>query len=207
MDNFLIPKIDSSIIEYSELNKYQQLENLKKLVSNSLDYFRTLYINLDDNMDNDMDNDMDNYFNINFIENEQITTNKYKLVITKGYESVIKIHSMLEIIQITDTSQTNKYKYKECGHKLIEPSNFLNLFNGIVGDEYKDLLDQILDESKIHRLEQSVIKDLLIKKINKLMKKKCIFDSSINIFNNYVNQLILQLCKINLILKNTYISD
>lgn len=201
MNNFLISKIDSSIIEYSELKQTQQLENLKKIVSNSLDYFRTLYINLDYNTYIDM--------NKNLIHNEHIITNKYKLVITKGYEFLIKIHSMLEIIQITDTSQTNKYKYEECAHNLFGSANFLNIFNGIVGDEYKDLMEQILDESKIHQLEQSANKDLLIEKINDLIKKKCLFstNSSIIIFNHYINQLVLQLCKIKLILKNTYISD
>ena len=201
MDNFLISKIDSSVIEYSESNTNQQLQNLKDIVLNSLDYFRTLYINLDDNIDNNL--------NKNFMENEHIILNKYKLVMTKGYELVIKINSMLEIIQITDTSQTNKYKYEECIHNLSPPANFLNIFNGIVEDEYKDLMEEILNESKIHQLEQSRNKDLLIEKINKLIKKKCIFstNSSINIFNHYINQLVLQLCKIKLILKNTYISN
>ena len=198
MNNFLISNIDSSIIEYSELKQTQQLENLKKIVSNSLDYFRTLYINLDDKSDDEL--------NKTFIENEHIITNKYKQVITKGYEFIAKIHSMLDIIQITDISQTNKYKYEECAHNLFGTANFLNIFNSIIGDEYKDLMIQILDESKIHQLEQNANKDLFIEKINQLIQKKCIFstNSSINIFNHYINQLVLQLCKIKLILKNIY---
>ena len=143
------------------------------------------------------------------MEIKHIILNKYKLVMTEGYELIIKIHSMLEIIQITDTSQTNKYKYEECANNLIGSANFLNIFNGIVGDGYKELMEQILDEGKIHRLEQSMNKDLLIEKINQLIKKKCIFtnNSSINVFNHYINQLVLQLCKIKLILKNTYINN
>lgn len=185
-----LSKIDSNIIEYIELKPSKQLEELKKTISDSLDYFRTQYINLD-----------------NLIEYVQLIDDKHKTIIANGYEYVIKIHSMLAIIQITDTSQTNKFKYEECDQYLFGSSIFLNMFNDILENAFKDMAEQITNESKICELKNGVEKEIITIKNNELMKKKKNFceNSSIITFNHYINQLVLQLCKIKLILKNTNI--
>lgn len=198
MSYCLISRIGSYIIEYSDFKPSKQLEELKKIVLYSLDYFRTLYINSDDISD------------YNIIEYEKIITSRHKSIVTDGYELIVKIQSMLDIIQVTDESQTNKYKYEECSQNLFGSANFLNIFNGIVLDGFKENIEQIIDESKILKLDNNNNeKEIMNIKIKNLIEKKSNFisNSSMNVFNHYINQIILQLCRIKLIFKNTYIEN
>lgn len=181
-------KLDNFIVDFSEKKLKKQLDELKLLIVDSLEYFRKLYINIGENTDD-------------------VLEEKHKLVTTEGYIFMLKIHTMLEIIHINDTSQTNKYKYEECIHSLINISNFINMFNGIIDDEFKDQTIQITDKSKIQQMKDGIEKNNLIEQINILNNKKNKFNvnCSINIFNHYINELVLQLCKIKLVLKNTHI--
>lgn len=195
MNDILISKIDSSIIEYSELKPLEQLDNFKKLVLISLDDFRLMYISLDPNNDNSTNN------------YEQSVFDKYKLAMSKGYEYIIKLNSMLSIIKITDPSQTNKYKYEDCEQILGNTTTFLNVFNDI-GIEYQKNIDLMIEQCESYKFGQSITYEIFFK-IDKILKNKKEFAlcKSINTFNHIINQYVIQLCKINLILKNIYINN
>ena len=55
--------------------------------------------------------------------------NVYKTMIKTGYENMAKINMMLEILETTYISQTNKFKYDLVSKIIFSPVRFLNVFN------------------------------------------------------------------------------
>lgn len=199
MDNIhYIPSINNFPIEYSNKTLDEQLKQLKLFVDNSINYFQSTFINISDINNND---DILNNFN-----------NKYKIVIDEGYDYLLKIQTMLEIIIINDISQSNCIKYEECLKNIFNPTNFLNFFNDLFSNVYSNQIDYLINESKIyHNYSTKDIMDILkfIEKIEFIQhnKEKNELNEKINVFNHYINKLVITNCKIKLIIKDIYIRD
>ncbi len=194
MTSFYISKLDNFIIEFSELKPHKQLEILKSTIANSLDYFRSIYIVVDETNTND---------------NLLLFNEAYRSVMNIGYEFVAKINSILDILLTSDSSQTNKFKYEEAIHILFSPGNYLNIFNDLKEGLSSEYINEYLNKLKILEKDKFEQKDFITLQegIVKLYedKNKFSLNTKINIFNHYLNQLVLQISKIKLIFKNTYI--
>ena len=194
MTSFYNSKLDNFIIEFSELKPQKQLEILKLTITNSLDYFKSVYIVVDEtNMEN----------------NYELFDEGYKSIMNIGYEFVTKINSILDILITSDSSQTNKFKYEEAIHILFSSGNYLNIFNDLKEGLLSENINEYLDRAKILEKDKFESEDLIKLQENlvKIYENKNRFslNTKINIFNHYLNQLVLQICKIKLIFKNTYI--
>lgn len=200
MDNIhYIPSINNFPIEYSNKTLDNQLKQLKLFVDKSIDYFKSTFINIS-NIDNDAD----------ILNNFK---NKYKIVIDEGYDYLLKIQTMLEIIIINDKSQSNCIKYEECLKNIFNPTNFLNFFNDLFTNVYSNQIDYLINESKIYRNYSTPSGRDDIFKFNKKIKfiqdnkEKKELNEKINVFNHYINKLVITNCKIKLIIKDIYIRD
>lgn len=60
-----------------------------------------------------------------------------------------------------------------------------------------------MDKAEINKSYHTILKVDEIDDLHKV-REKFALNEKINIFNHYINQIILQLCKIKLELKNTY---
>lgn len=199
MDIVPVDKINEFVINYCNLCPSKQLEELKKNILESLELFRSCTVNINDDKVNKLDK-LENYRNIH--------ENKTKLVLTNGYEFISKIRAMLSILEISDDSQTNKYKYEECERNIFSISEFLNAFQDLTIVDIKDELNDSINLLKISQDKLSSETNLSeMTKVKSQLEKKNNMSliNTINIFNHYIGQLVLQMCKINLILKYTFI--
>jgi len=185
MNTCSITKLDSFMIDFLEIKPSKQLEFLNSTINSSITYFKTAYIFIDET---------------NITDIKLLFDNGYNSIINIGYEFVAKIHSMLNILQISDTSQTNKFKYEESAQILFGSGIFLNIFNDLALNIFNEKINEYMNMIKIlDTINENIF--------TKLCNDKNIFslNSKINNFNHYINELILQMCKIKLILKYTYI--
>ena len=103
MDFVPVNKINDFVTNFCDLRPSKQLEELKKNICESLEFFKSCSVVMNDDNEIDKLDKLENYKNIH--------ENKTKLILTNGYEYISKIRSMLAILEISDESQTNKYKY------------------------------------------------------------------------------------------------
>jgi hypothetical protein len=196
MSTFYVSKIDNFLIEFSETKPQKQLEILKSTIISSLDYFKSAYIIGDEN---------------NIENNMELFNNGYKSVMNIGYEFISKINSFLDILMTSDTSQTNKFKYEEAIHILFGSGNYLNMFNDLKEALVSENINKFINKAKIIEKDKFKQEDLerLQEEADKVYDNRNVFSLNIriNIFNHYINQLVLQMCKIKLIFKNTYIDN
>jgi hypothetical protein len=187
MSNTYISKVDNFILDFSEIKPEKQLEILKSTISSSLDYFKSAYLIAEET---------------NILDNKNLFDEGYKNIIKIGYEYIFKINCALDILCISDESQTNKFKYEEALMILYESSKFLNMFNELNQSIYLENIDQYINVAKILKNDKSEPENLV-----QLYRNKDIYflNIKINIFNHYINQIVLQICKIKLILKNVHI--
>ena len=122
-----------------------------------------------------------------------------QFLISDGYTLYFKTHSLISILMIKDTSQTNKYKYEECIGYMVSASSFLNMIFDLKNpefetnnEEYVNLLKACPDKFDMECDYRNFIQD----------RKKMLFNESVNILNNNLNHIILTYTKINLIIKN-----
>lgn len=156
------------------------LEELKLNIKNGLDYFKSMYFEKNDNTED--------------IESFEL---KLKSVLNKGYEIFFKINSNLEFLHIVDESQTNKFKYEEAQQFSLSLTGFINSIQDLFYN-YEIDINKNLDLAKISNNNS----DLQNNYINEVCKQKELsILTKINVFNNYINQYILILTKINLIVK------
>jgi len=184
---YQITKLNHLIIDFTKKKVNVQLDELKKQIETSIIFFSLSYINCSD--------DEHDYENL-----EKKYMNEYKSMIKIGYENINKINIMLEILITSDRSQTNKFKYDEALKIIISAGHFLNIFNELGINSVTKKIEKCLDKCKLNN-------NIKIDEIENLYKEKEDFslNEKINVFNHYINLIILQLCKIKLELKDTYI--
>lgn len=124
-------------------------------------------------------------------------------MIKLGYENIAKINMMLEILETSDRSQTNKFKYELVSKIIFNSGNFLNIFNELSIISMTKKIEKCLDKGEINKNWSD---NTRLEEIDNLHKKKenYALNEKINVFNHYINKIILQLCKIKLELKDTW---
>lgn len=137
------------------------------------------------------------YFKSMYIETNTDFEIKVQSILNKGYEIFFKINTNLEFLHIIDESQTNKYKYEQSIQFTNGLTNFINSIQDLFYNHDFDM-NKSVDLSKIGENNMHLYTDYQ----NDFEKQKnVIIKTKINIFNNYINQYILMLTKINLIVK------
>lgn len=165
----------SNYINKTNYSDKTLLSELKSNIQKSLEFFNSMYVQ----------------------ESHQIDL-KIDIVINSGYEFIFKINSNLEFLHILDNSQTNKFKYEEALTCIPALNNFLNCFQDLIND-YNRQIQKSIDLAKINFQSNDLVEDY----INNFQNQQNILTKKrINIFNNYINQYILHLQKVNLIVKN-----
>jgi hypothetical protein len=135
--------------------------------------------------------------NINYEEFELKCTN----VLSSGYEYFFKINSMLEILHIIDSSQTNKYKYEESLGFIPNMNTFLNSIHDIYIGKYELDIQKYISQSTIEKNSPTLISNYTEAFE---LKKSMLFIEKTNIFNHLINQYILLFIKISQNLKKIY---
>lgn len=193
-----------SIVEISQISKLNQLTidfigkrvniqltELKAQIDKSIEFFSLSYIDCPDG--EELNNDI----------LEQKYMDGYKTMIVSGYENMAKINMMIEILETSDRSQTNKLKYDLVSKIIFSASHFLNAFNELSIISMTKKIEKCLDKGEINKNWSD---NTRLEEIDNLHKEreKFALNEKINIFNHYINQIILQLCKIKLELKDTW---
>lgn len=187
-----ITKLNQLTIDFSEKKVRVQLEELKAQIENSIVFFSSSFIDCTDEERR--------------IDLEKKYTMGYKSMIKVGYENIAKINMMIEILETTDRSQTNKFKYELILKIIFSSGHFLNIFNELSMISMTRKIEKCLSMSEINKNKSENIRQFNIQEIVNLHKKRDehILNEKINIFNHYINQIVLQLCKIKLELKDTW---
>ena len=146
------------------------------------------------------------YFSSNIalnIKNKEELEVICKEIIVKGYDYFFKIKAILEVLHITDQSQTHKYKYEECFSFVININSFIDSIHTLFINKYDLDIQKIISIGKINS-EITNLSTELSDKYTCLIesKKELIFYEEINILNSYINQCIFSIFKINQIIKN-----
>jgi hypothetical protein len=130
-------------------------------------------------------------------------------LLSQGYEYIFKINTNLDILHITDPSQSKKYKYEECISFTINLSTYINSLNDLYFDKFDSDITEILNLSKMitsNNTDPDVISSniKMVESYSKCMKSKktALEFEKINIFNNYVNMYNLQIYKINVVINS-----
>lgn len=193
-----------SIVEISQISKLNQLTidfigkrvniqltELKAQIDKSIEFFSLSYIDCPNG--EELNNDI----------LEQKYMDGYKTMIVSGYENMAKINMMIEILETSDRSQTNKLKYDLVSKIIFSASHFLNAFNELSIISMTKKIEKCLDKGEINKNWSSYT---MVEEIDNLHegREKFALNEKINIFNHYINQIILQLCKIKLELKDTW---
>lgn len=159
------------------------LSELKTLLTKSIDFYSSNYIQ-----------------DTSSIDDYEL---KCKNILSGGYEYFFKINTILEILHITDSSQTNKYKYEESLGFIPNMNTFLDSIYNIYINKYELDIQKYISLSSIEKNAPSFAE----KYIDAIeLKKSMLFVEKINIFNHHINQNILLLIKITKNLKNTNIN-
>ena len=139
------------------------------------------------------------YFSLMYMENIEDFESKTESILDKGYEFFFKINTNLEFLHIMDESQTNKYKYEEAIQFMLGLNSFINSIQDLFYN-YSIDMNKNIDLAKISSNSNNVIlySDY---EDNFIMQKNILTKTKINVFNNYLNQYVLMLSKINLIVK------
>ena len=184
-----ISKLNQFTMDFIKKKVSTQLEQLKSQIESSIVFFNSSYIIID--------------IDSNELLEEKFT-NGYEHMITNGYANIGKINLMLEILITSDNSQTNKYKYDESLKIIFNPGSFLNVFNELRVFTMTKNIEKCLNKGKIYKNWSD---NAMVQEIDNLHKEKDAhtLNEKINIFNHYVNTIILQLCKMKLELQNTQI--
>lgn len=190
-----IPKLNKFTIEYSSKNISLQINDLKSQIEVSITFFSTSYI---DCLNTDLSDDILN----------QKYNDGYKSIITHGYEHVEKINIMLEILQITACSKTDKFKYEKILKDFMDSGKLLDTFNELSIVLFNKNIEKCLDECEIKKNCFNLFyfnRKCKVREINIIHNEKKTFmlNERINVFNHHINQIILQLCKMKLVLEST----
>lgn len=201
-----IPRLDNFVIEYAKKKVSTQLNELKSSIDESIIYFGSQYIDIGIINKTFSTDDFETYAKII----DQLHMDKFNAVIEHGYGKICKINQMLQILEISDTSQTNKYKYNEASKSIFSPGEFLNYINETCYISIDKNIEQFVQTSKIFKnwgRKENGHADYQVEKMKKIQENRMIFTISnkVNIFNHYMNIITTQLCKLMLILKNTYV--
>jgi len=188
---YQISKLNQLTIDFIKKKVSTQLQELKTQIESSIVFFSSSYIDCSDG--EELNNDI--------LEPKYMSG--YKTMIELGYENMAKINMMLEILETSDRSQTNKFKYDLVSKIIFSSGHFLNVFNELSIISMTKNIEKCLDRSTIYKNWSS---HTMVEEIHNLHKgrEKFALNEKINIFNHYINQIILQLCKIKLELKDTY---
>lgn len=188
---YQITKLNQLIIDFIKKKVSTQLAELKTQVETSIVFFSSSYIDCLDG--NELNNDI----------LEQKYMDGYKTMIVSGYENIAKINMMLEILETSDRSQTNKFKYELASKIIFNSGHFLNIFNELSIISMTKKIEKCLDKGEINKNWSSHTR---LEEIDNLHRNKenYALNEKINVFNHYINKIILQLCKIKLELKDTY---
>lgn len=112
-----ISKLNQLSIDFIGKRVNIQLAELKAQIETSIVFFSSSYIDCSDG--EELNNDI----------LEQKYMDGYKTMIKTGYENMAKINTMLEILETSDRSQTNKFKYELVSKIIFSSGYFLNIFN------------------------------------------------------------------------------
>jgi hypothetical protein len=186
-----IAKLNQLTIDFIGKRINIQLAELKTQIETSIVFFSSSYIYCSD----------DEELNDDVLEKKYM--DGYKTMIESGYENMAKINMMLEILETSDRSQTNKIKYDLVSKIIFSSGHFLNIFNELSIISMTKKIEKCLDKGEINKNWDDYYKVLQIDNLHK-EREKFALNEKINIFNHYINQIILQLCKIKLELKDTW---
>lgn len=186
-----ITKLNQLTIDFIGKRVNIQLTELKAQIDKSIEFFSLSYIDCPNG--EELNNDI----------LEQKYMDGYKTMIVSGYENMAKINMMIEILETSDRSQTNKLKYDLVSKIIFSASHFLNAFNELSIISMTKKIEKCLDKGEINKNWSD---NTRLEEIDNLHKEreKFALNEKINIFNHYINQIILQLCKIKLELKDTW---
>jgi hypothetical protein len=123
---------------------------------------------------------------------------KYTILVNEILQYIQKTEAVLELLIISDPSQTNKFSLEECLAYYIRSSSFNNLLVNLNHTiEECDLQQKTIKECSDLKKEEHVNEyvELTEKKLNLILLEK------INIFNMFINDYIKSIIKIKTVLK------
>lgn len=139
----------------------------------------------------------------------QIKTNLFEEAI---YNSLMKIKFYLQILEVKDKNQTNKCEYENSLMtlsfiKLFEIEHLLSQINKIINNDLDAQLSTIMNISKIYKDEPNealkfINKYEIISDELKINRHK----QAILMYNNLINNILLQIICVNEIIKNINIT-
>lgn len=176
-----IPNLSQYILSLNDKNTKTLFQMFKDELKNSTEYFSTKIL-------------------LNFTDKDDFD-NRCQEILINGYEHFFKIKTLLEILHISDQSQTHKYKYEECLNFVVGINGFIDSIHELyIGKHEIEIQKYIsiatMNQNNYHTELSNAYIDLVES------KKKLMFHEEIDILVNYINQYILQIFKINQIIKN-----
>jgi hypothetical protein len=123
---------------------------------------------------------------------------KYTIFVNEILQYIQQTEAVLELLIISDPSQTNKFNLEECLTYYIRSSAFNNLLINLnTTIEECDLQQKTIKECSDLKKEEHVNEyvELTEKKLNLILLEK------INIFNMFINDYIKSIIKIKTVLK------
>lgn len=140
----------------------------------------------------------------------QIKTNLFEEAI---YNSLMKIKFYLQILEVKDKNQTNKCEYENSLMtlsfiKLFEIEHLLSQISKIINNDLDAQLSTIMDTSKIYNKDDPTEALKFINKYEIITNELKInrHKQAILMYNNLINNILLQIICVNEIIKNINIT-
>jgi hypothetical protein len=146
-------------------------------------------------------NNLIEFFKTQFIKNDDII-NKINMMLSIGYEHIFKINSYLNILFLKDERVCNKNLYEQCLNSNIVISSYMNRLTEMLNDDNNLEIDIMNNTTKIIKNLENVKENIFNDAINEIfsIKRNNNKLTQINIFNNNINNYILNMYMIKEIL-------
>ena len=136
-------------------------------------------------------------------------------VFTKSlYDKLMKIKFYLLLLEIKDQNQTNKYEYERCINSIsfINFNNITHLIqkmHGFIDNDLEVCNEKILNITKMLNYEQDRVKNTLVTQYENNFNQLTLndHDQIIMQYNNFINNILLEVICVNEIVKKITISS
>lgn len=174
------------------------IENEKNLLINDLSNFMANKLSSNEkilltNLKLEL-NDIIEFFKRQFIKNddtEENITNKINLMLSQGYEHIFKINSYLTILFLKDERVCNKNLYEQCLNSNIVISSYVSSLTEMISCDNNLEIDIMNNTVKIIKNLDNIFNETIDELF--IIKRKNNNIAKINIFNNNINNYILNM--------------
>lgn len=191
MTTLNVPDLSSYLAQIENMSEKELLDEIKKNITKGIEFFKSLYT------------DINNHSNLSSL---------CDILVTEGYEYAHKIDCALEIVHIITNSQTNRYVYENCFEYMIRLPTIIGQANDVkmVSVDIEIATSVELSQMKgeltnVSDVERDILINAYISSVDE--KKRLSVNHKINIFNNFLNQCMLQLYQVKTKLKYVNLSN